>query len=135
MKYEKWGLAAIVYVLVHHVAFAQQNWNQWVAGVRAEALQQGISPETFDEAFANIHEPSHQIKGLLHSQPEHRLTFIKYRNTRVDSYRIAIGRKEYKRNQAVLDAVAKQYGVNPCFIVSFGAWKQVMALIWEISCN
>lgn len=116
---KKWGLAVIAYVLAHHVAFAQQNWNQWVAGVRAEALQQGISPEVFDEAFANIHEPSHQIKGLLHSQPEHRLTFIKYRDTRVDNYRIAIGRKEFKKNQAVLDAVAKQYGVNPCFIVSF----------------
>ena len=116
---KKWGLAIIAYVLVHHVAFAQQNWNEWVAGVRVEALQQGISPKIFDEAFAGIHEPSHQIKGLLHSQPEHRLTFIKYRNTRVDNYRIAIGRKEYKKNQAVLEAVAKQYGVNPCFIVSF----------------
>lgn len=96
---KKWGLAIIAYVLVHHVAFAQQNWNAWVAGIRAEALQQGISPETFDEAFAGVHEPSRQIKGFLRSQPEHRLTFIKYRNTRVDNYRIAIGRKEFKKTR------------------------------------
>lgn len=116
---KKWGLALIASVLINPVALAQRNWNEWVAQIRTEALQQGILPQIFDEAFAGIHEPSHQIKGLLRSQPEHRLTFLKYRNTRVDDYRIVMGRKAYKKNQAVLEAIAKQYGVNPCFIVSF----------------
>lgn len=116
---KKWGLAFIALFLANHTVFAQQNWNAWVAQVREEAMQQKISPEVFDTAFADIHEPSHQVKGLLRSQPEKRLSFIKYRNTRIDNYRIAIGRKEYKKNQAVLEAIAKQYGVNPCFIVSF----------------
>lgn len=116
---KKLGLMIMVYVLLNQTAFAQRNWNEWVSSVRTEALEQGISPETFDEAFAGIHEPSHQIKGLMHSQPERRLTFIKYRNTRVDNYRIVMGRKEYKKHQAVLEAIGKQYGVNPCFIVSF----------------
>lgn len=118
---KKWRLAitAIVFVLVHQTAFAKQGWNEWVSGVRTEALAQGISPQIFDSAFAGIHEPSRQIKGFMHSQPEHRLTFLKYRNSRADNYRIAIGRKEYKRNKEVLEEVAKQYGVNPCFIVSF----------------
>lgn len=116
---KKWGLTIIAVMLFNQVAFANQNWNDWVAGVREEALQQGIAPKVFDEAFAGIKEPSRQIKGFMHSQPEHRLTFTKYLNTRADNYRIAIGRKEYKRNKEVLDEVAKQYGVNPCFIVSF----------------
>lgn len=118
---KKWGLAitTAILMLLHPIVYAQQSWNEWVAEVRKEALEQGISPQTFDEAFANIHEPSRQIKGFMHSQPEHRLTFMKYRNTRADNYRIAIGRKEYKKNKAVLEEVAKHYGVNPCFIVSF----------------
>ncbi len=116
---KKWGLAIIALMLLQKVAFAQQSWTQWVAGVREEAIQQGIPPSLFDEAFAGIHEPSRKIKGFMHSQPEHRLTFLKYRNTRVDNYRIAIGRKEYKKNKEVLDEIARQYGVNPCFIVSF----------------
>ncbi|KTD49317.1 lytic murein transglycosylase [Legionella quateirensis] len=116
---KKWGLTIIVVMLLNQVAFANQSWNDWVAGVREEAIQQGIAPNVFDEAFAGIKEPSRQIKGFMHSQPEHRLTFTKYLNTRADNYRIAIGRKEYKRNKEVLDEVAKQYGVNPCFIVSF----------------
>jgi membrane-bound lytic murein transglycosylase B len=116
---KKWGLVFACIILINQIAFAQQEWNQWVAEVRAEALRQGVSPEIFDSAFADIHEPSHKIKGFLKSQPEHRLTFMKYRNTRVDNYRIAIGRQAFKKNREVLEDVAKKYGVNPCFIVSF----------------
>lgn len=119
MKKWKIALLAIAISLVHQASFAQQNWKDWVAQVRSEALAQGISAEVFDEAFAGIHEPSRQVKSFSHSQPEHRLTFMKYRNSRADNYRIAIGRKEYKKNKEVLEAVAERFGVNPCFIVSF----------------
>lgn len=97
----------------------QQSWNRWVAEVRQEALDQGISPIIFDEAFANIHEPSRRVKSLSRSQPEHRLTYTKYRNSRVDNYRIVIGRREYKKNRALADQIAREYGVDPCFIMSF----------------
>ncbi len=117
---KKLGLAVSVWLLLIQLAFAGvQPWNQWVANVREEALQQGIRPSVFDEAFAGINEPSRQIKGLMRSQPEHRLTFIKYRTTRVDNYRIAIGRKQYQKNKVLLDEIGQKYGVNPCFIVSF----------------
>lgn len=116
---KKWGLAVIASVLLNQVVFANESWDQWVAGVREEALKQGIPPTLFDEAFAGIKEPSRQIKSFAHSQPEHRLTFLKYRTTRVDNYRIAIGRKEYKKNKQLLEDIGQKYGVNPCFIVSF----------------
>jgi membrane-bound lytic murein transglycosylase B len=98
---------------------AQQNWSTWLSQVKQEALADGISPAIIDAAFADVHEPSRQVKGLAHSQPEHRLTYSKYRNSRVDSYRIAIGRKEYKKNQALLEKIGREYGVDPYFIVSF----------------
>ncbi len=110
-------------ILLYFVSFSlfadQQNWTDWVAEVRKEALAQSISPAVFDAAFADIHEPSRQVKGLARSQPEHRLTYQKYLNSRVDAYRIAIGRKEYKRNQATVDQISERYGVDPCFIMSF----------------
>ncbi|MFI4918447.1 MAG: lytic transglycosylase domain-containing protein [Legionellales bacterium] len=117
----KWrrAIAVLTLMLLQPVAFAQQGWNQWIADVRTEALAQGISPAVFDSAFANVKEPSRQIKGFMHSQPEHRLTFMKYRTSRADNYRIAIGRREYKKNKALLEEVAQHYGVNACFIVSF----------------
>lgn len=117
----KWRIALLVlaFTLLQPAAYAKQSWRQWVAQVRSEALAQGISPQLFDEAFANVHEPSRKIKSYMHSQPEHRLTFLKYRNSRADHYRIAIGRREYKKNKRILEQIGEQFGVNPCFIVSF----------------
>lgn len=116
---KKWGLVLTACLLFTQYVAADPAWNQWVAGVREEALQQGIPPALFDDAFAEIHEPNRQIKSLMRSQPEHRLTFMKYRTSRVDNYRIAIGRKQYQKNKELLDKIGQEYGVNPCFIVSF----------------
>lgn len=114
------GLAIIALMLLQTITYANNpSWDNYIAGVREEALQQGIPASLLDEAFAGIHEPNKQIKSFMRSQPEHRLTFLKYRTTRADNYRIAMGKKEYKRNKEVLDKVAEQFGVNPCFIVSF----------------
>lgn len=117
---KKWGLGIVaVLFLSNAVCAAEPSWNQWVSNVREEAMQQGIRPAVFDDAFAGVNEPSRKIKGLMHSQPEHRLTFMKYRTTRADNYRIAIGRKQYQKNKALLEEIGQKYGVNPCFIVSF----------------
>lgn len=112
-------LVALLVFITSQAASAREPWNQWIQGVRQEALSKGISPELFDQAFADIREPSRQVKGLARSQPEHRLTFLKYRNTRADGYRITMGRKEYTRNQTLLQNIGKDFGVDPCFIVSF----------------
>jgi membrane-bound lytic murein transglycosylase B len=119
---KKWGfiLTALVGLLLSPFVFAEQeSWSTWVAGVRQQALAEGISATVFDEAFADIHEPSRQVKGLARSQPEHRLTYTKYLHSRVDSYRIAIGRQQYKKNKELVDKVANDFGVDPCFILSF----------------
>lgn len=119
---KKYGIALITsFVLcLSTIAYAaQQNWTAWVFEVRKEALSQGISPSVFDAAFADIHEPSRKVKGLAHSQPEHRLTYQKYLKSRVDAYRILEGRREYKKNQVVADEIGRKYGVDPCFIMAF----------------
>lgn len=99
--------------------YAQKSWNQWVADVRTQALSEGISASLFDEAFADIHEPSRKVKSLARSQPEHRLTFSRYLNTRADNYRITMGRKNYARNKAILEEIGQKFAVDPCFIVAF----------------
>lgn len=116
---KNWKLLVFVFFLLQPLAFAGETWTVWLSQLRVEALQQGISAKVFDEAFAGIHEPSRQIKGFMHSQPEHRLTFLKYRTTRADNYKIVVGRREYKKNKRILEEIAQQYGVSPCFIVSF----------------
>lgn len=112
-------LCGVVLSCLPWVSMAQQSWSSWVEDVHKEALAQGIRPSVFDAAFADIHEPSRQIKGLSRSQPEHRLTYQSYLNSRVDGYRITIGRSQYKKNQAVIDKIGRHYKVDPCFIMSF----------------
>ncbi|CDZ76096.1 Membrane-bound lytic murein transglycosylase B precursor [Legionella massiliensis] len=119
---KKWGLklATLSLLVLSPLSFAaQQTWSSWVAGVREQALSEGISPTLFDQAFADIHEPSRTVKSLARSQPEHRLTFSKYLHSRADSYRIVMGRKQYDKNKELLENVGKDYGVDPCFIVAF----------------
>lgn len=112
-------LSLYLTILLSTTGFAQENWNTWLAQVRAEALAQGISARVIDEAFANIHEPSRKVRSLSRSQPEHRITFERYLRTRADNYRISIGRKEFARNKEVLQQVGDNFGVDPCFVVSF----------------
>lgn len=98
---------------------AQQSWQDWLSDVKKEALAAGIRQTVINEAFANVHEPNRTVKNLNKSQPEHRLSYTKYRNTRVDSYRIIIGRKRYQENLSWIGDIAKNYHVDPCFMVSF----------------
>lgn len=113
-------IAIFTVIFLETKAFAdEQTWKQWVAELRAEAISEGISPRVFDEAFVNIHEPSRQVKSLSRSQPEHRLTYYKYRNSRIDNYRISVGKRKYQQNKALADEIAAHYGVDPCFIMAF----------------
>jgi membrane-bound lytic murein transglycosylase B len=101
------------------VAQAQVTWSDWIRQVKAEAVQQGIRADTVDAVFARVKKPSPRVLKLDRTQPERRISFLKYRNTRADAYRIKMGRKMYKKYQSQLDQIAQQYGVSPCFILSF----------------
>lgn len=99
-------------------AMAQQSWPQFVAGVRQEALSQGIRPEIFDEAFQNIKAPNPKILHLDRSQPEHRLSFLNYLNSRVDHDRIRLGQSEFRKNKDIFNNIDNRFGVNPCIVAS-----------------
>ena len=114
-----WFISTLVVGLMAVVsASAQQSWASWKEDLRKQAISEGIRPAVFDRAFTGVY-PSKRVVKLDRNQPEKRLTFIKYRNTRADSYRIKIGRKALKRNQPLLTQVSEIYGVSPCYIVSF----------------
>lgn len=98
--------------------YGDANWSAYVNQLRAEAIAQGIRPAVFDSAFQSIHEPQKSVLKLDRNQPEKRITFLQYRNTHVDQYRIKLGRTEMHRHAQLLNRISEQYGVNACFIVS-----------------
>ena len=93
------------------------SWPQWVAELRKEALAVGVRPSVFDNAFRGV-SPNKKVVHLDRTQPERRLTFLEYRKTRIDSYRITLGRKAFKRNQALLSDISQNFGVDPCVITA-----------------
>ena len=99
-------------------AYGKQSWPDFLKEIRKEAIAQGIRPEVVDDALRGIKEPSRKVLHLDRTQPEKRLTFLKYRNTRADAYRIKLGRKELQKHQALLQEIGRRYSVNKCFIVS-----------------
>ena len=99
--------------------FARNNssWKTWVRNLRKEAIADGIRPQLFDQVFYGMTPSSKHIR-LDRTQPETRLTYYKYRNTRADKYRITIGRIKYKKHKQLLHEIGQRYGVSPCFIVA-----------------
>jgi membrane-bound lytic murein transglycosylase B len=120
---KKWPSSLIVFLFLSITsclsAANQQNWTSWLNEVKQQAFIEGISEQVINSAFLGIHEPSRQIKNLAHSQPEHRLTYSNYLSSRADNARIAIGRRQFIKNKALLEEIGQHFGVDPCFIVSF----------------
>jgi membrane-bound lytic murein transglycosylase B len=100
------------------MAQAEESWSEWVRQLRVEAVADGIRPQVFDEVFSNISGPNPKVLRLYNTQPEGRLTFLAYRRTRADKARIQLGIQEYHKNQALLNAIGRKFGVDPCFILS-----------------
>ena len=98
-------------------ALSVAGFAEFLAGVRAEALQKGISAGTLDAALADI-KPIDRVIELDRKQPEFTLTFEQYVARVVNADRVALARTRYKENKALLDAVGRKYGVQPRFIVA-----------------
>ncbi len=111
-------IVVLLFIFFSTPLFAQESWKSFVAGLRTEAIAKGIRPEIFDEAFANIKEPHLEVLHFDRTQPERRITYIQYRNSRASADRIVIGRQEIKKHAELLHKIGDHYGVNYCFIAS-----------------
>lgn len=117
-----------------------QSWHGFVSQLRSDAIADGIKPEVFDAAFRNIEAPSSSVLRLDKTQPEKRLSFMRYRNTRIDRYRIMLGRQEFRRHKSTLHSISNQFGVNACFIISiwgletsYGRYKGTFPVIQSLA--
>jgi membrane-bound lytic murein transglycosylase B len=98
-------------------AAANLSFEQWVRQFRSEALAQGVSPATFDTAFAGL-QPMPRVIELFERQPEVKLTLEEYLGRVVPATRIERGRQLLAENKALLDRIGAFYGVPPRLIVA-----------------
>ena len=95
----------------------QQTFEEWLAAVRAEALENGISKATLDKALAGL-EPLPIVVERDRTQAELVLTLEQYLKRRLTAPTIRTARKEAKEHASLLKKVSAAYGVPPGVIVA-----------------
>lgn len=117
-----WIAVGLVTVLGAAPALAETEaeFKAWLAGVRAEAIADGVSAATVDEAFKMVYVNSRVIE-LDRKQPEGQITFVEYRERVLTPARIETGRAKLAELGPMLSKVGHRYGVPPRFIVALWA--------------
>ncbi|GGA77961.1 lytic transglycosylase [Neiella marina] len=110
-------LSACSVIATVAVADDKPSFEQYLQQVKQQALAQGVSPATIDQAFADATFIQRTVK-LDRNQPEKRVTLDTYLPKRVPQWKIDKARKLYKQHYSLLKEIGDQYGVQPRFIVA-----------------
>jgi membrane-bound lytic murein transglycosylase B len=92
-------------------------WDTFLEGVRAEALQNGISPEIVAAATQDL-KPRRKFITQDRKQAEFKQTFENYIKRRVSEARINNGRKMMAKHAEVLARITAEYDVQARYIVA-----------------
>lgn len=119
-----WKIAAFAVFLCHStLSYAQQQddteaaFSQYLLALKDEAKSKGFSAELVDSAFSDIKFRPTVVKSDK-NQPERKITLDSYLATRVPDWKVKQAVSLYNENKSLLDAIAKQYGVQARFIVA-----------------
>jgi membrane-bound lytic murein transglycosylase B len=102
------------------VLAADEDFAAFIAGVRRDAIAQGIRPGSVDAALAHAEFLPHVIE-LDHTQPEHTMTLAGFLQKVVTPEKTADGRAALSANWPLLQRVTQRFGVQPRFIVALWA--------------
>ena len=101
-----------------------QTFAQWQAGFRQQALQAGISPNTFDRAFLGV-TPDLDVIKADRSQPEFSRPVWEYLEGALSPLRVRNGKKLLEQNAELLTRLEQRYGVD----------RQVLVSVWGMESN
>ncbi|MBY8976604.1 lytic murein transglycosylase [Rhodobacteraceae bacterium NNCM2] len=90
---------------------------EWRANFRQKALAQGVTPATFDTAFAGV-EVNERVLELDQYQPEFTRPIWEYLDSAVSDTRIRNGREAAAANATRLAQIESRYGVDRNVVVA-----------------
>ena len=96
---------------------AESDFSSFLAGLRRDALAQGVRPGTVDLAFRYI-QFLPKVVELDQRQPDRTLTFADFITKVVNPQRIEDARRNLAENLGLLQRVQQRFGVQPRFIVA-----------------
>lgn len=89
----------------------------YVEQLKAQARAQGISQQTIDSTFANIHFVDRVISSDR-NQLEKKITLDDYLTRVLPEWKIKAGQEQYRNNLPALQKASDRYGVQPQYIVA-----------------
>jgi membrane-bound lytic murein transglycosylase B len=111
------GLGLLASGVAARATAASDDFTQWLAGVRRDALAQGIHAATLDEALSDL-QPIPRVIELDRRQPETTLTFADYIDRVVTPQRREEAQEHYEENRGLLEEIGERYDVEPRVIVA-----------------
>ncbi len=89
-----------------------QDYGAFLAGVRSQALAQGLSSSIVSRALALTREPNAKVLKLDRHQPEFTLTWAQYRDRVLPESRFQKGRTVYSGVESVMAPVSERFGCD-----------------------
>ncbi len=96
---------------------AAADFAAWVANIKAEAIDKGISPEIVEQAFQGLKAPAEKVITLDRKQPEFTTTLDSYLLKRVLP-NILKGKKKFETFKETLVPISEKYKVQPQYILA-----------------
>ena len=103
--------------LVKPPAQPEISFAEWRNQFRSEALAEGISAKTFDQAFAGI-TPDPTVLSADSSQPEFTRPVWEYLESATSASRVRNGQAKLEQEQNSLASIQQQYGVEAVYLVA-----------------
>lgn len=112
------GLIAAAMLGIATAAHAEEPaFAECLQSLRGQAASAGVSVEAFDRYAASL-QPDMSVLELLDAQPEFSTPIWDYLAALVDARRVADGQAMMRDHAAVLEQVARQYGVDAATVVA-----------------
>lgn len=89
-----------------------------LGNIKAMALREGVPEAVADQALSGL-TPDQRVLDLDSRQPEFTLTLGRYLANAISADRVARGRQMLAQHRGLLQAVERDYGVQPHYIVAF----------------
>jgi membrane-bound lytic murein transglycosylase B len=89
----------------------------WLKGLRAEALKNGVDAGTLDAALGDV-EQIPRVLELARNQPEFKMTFERYQQLVVSAERISRGKALLAENRALIERFAAPAGIPPATVTA-----------------
>ncbi len=109
------AITGLLIMLMPNLAWA--DFQSCAAGLRSQALKEGISARVVNAAFSGL-EPDMTVIERMSNQPEFKTPIWDYLATLVDEEKVSEGRAMLRQYASVLAAAERRYGVDRHTIVA-----------------